>query len=108
MLRAALNRSWKDHLTNKELYGNIPLISKAIQQQRLRFAGHCWRSKEELAGDVLLWDPPHGRRTQGRPKMTFINQLMDDTGCLKEELPNAMSDRHGWRKRVLRCRASST
>ena len=32
MLRAALNRSWKDHLTNKELYGNIPLISKAIQQ----------------------------------------------------------------------------
>ena len=86
MLRAALNRSWKDHLTNKELYGNIPLISKAIQQQRLRFAGHCWRSKEELAGDVLLWDPPHGRRTQGRPKKTFINQLMDDTGCLKKEV----------------------
>ena len=24
MLRAALNKSWIEHLTNKELYGNIP------------------------------------------------------------------------------------
>jgi hypothetical protein len=34
MLRAAMNRSWRDHPTNKELYGNK---SPAIQQQRLRF-----------------------------------------------------------------------
>ena len=27
MLRAALNRSWREHLTNKELYSNIPRIS---------------------------------------------------------------------------------
>ena len=30
MLRAALNRSWKDHPTNRELYGNIPAIRKSI------------------------------------------------------------------------------
>nr|XP_058968139.1 uncharacterized protein LOC131794630 [Pocillopora verrucosa] len=60
MLRTALNRSWKDHPTNVELYGHIPPISKSLQQQRMRFAGHCWRSKEELAGDVLLWKPTHG------------------------------------------------
>ena len=44
MLRTALNRSWKDHPTNEELYGHIPAISKSLQQQRMRFAGHCWRS----------------------------------------------------------------
>ena len=61
MLRAALNKSWKDCLTNKELYGKIPRISNSIKQQRMRFAGHCLRSKEELAGDALLWTPMHGR-----------------------------------------------
>ena len=40
MLRAALNKSRIEHLTNKELYGNIPKISVAIREQRLRFAGH--------------------------------------------------------------------
>ena len=27
MLRAALNKSWIDHVTNKELYGIIPRIT---------------------------------------------------------------------------------
>ena len=64
MLRAALNKSWKNRLTNKELYGKIPRVSNSIKQQQMRFAGHCWCSKEELAGDVLLmWTPMHGRRT---------------------------------------------
>ena len=68
MLRTALNRSWKDHPTNVELYGHIPPISKLLQQQRMRFAGHCWRSKEEQAGDGLLWKPPQGHQPRGRPK----------------------------------------
>ena len=42
MLRAILNRSWKDHPNNKEIYGNIPDICTSIRQQRLRFSGHCW------------------------------------------------------------------
>ena len=41
MLRAALNKSWREYLTNKELYRNIPKISVAISEKRLRFAGHC-------------------------------------------------------------------
>ena len=81
MLRTALNRSWKDHTTNVELYGHIQPISKSLQQQRMRFAEHCWRSKEELAGDVLLWKPIHGHQPRRRPKKTYIDQLMDDTGC---------------------------
>ena len=70
-LRAALNVSWKEHPTNKKLYGNIPTITITIRQQRLRFAGHCWRSKEEVASDVLLWQPSHGRQSAGRPRKTY-------------------------------------
>ena len=32
------------HLTNEELYKNIPKISDTIRKQRLRFARHCWRT----------------------------------------------------------------
>ena len=31
MLRAILNRSWKDHPNNKEIYGNIPDIYTSIR-----------------------------------------------------------------------------
>ena len=107
MLRAALNKSWEDHLTNKELYGEIPRITSTIRQQRLRFAGHCWRSKNELAAEVLLWEPSHGKRTRGRPRKTFIDQLEADTGCTREELKGAMGDREDWSKCVEMSRVSS-
>ena len=31
--------------------------------RRTKHAGHCWRSRDELKRDVLLWTPTHGRRT---------------------------------------------
>ena len=54
ILRAVMNKSWRDHLTNKQLYGGIPKISKSLRMQRLRFAGHSWRSKYELASDLII------------------------------------------------------
>ena len=38
MLRVVFNISWKLHLTNKKLYGNIPTLSKTIRQRITRFA----------------------------------------------------------------------
>ena len=107
MLRAALNVSWKDHLTNKKLYGKPPKVTSSIREQRLRFTGHCWRSKKELICDVLLWLPKHGKRSRGRPAKTFVDQLVDDTECNVDELMNAMNDRDEWKLRVNECRASS-
>lgn len=108
MLRAALNKSWADRLHNSELYGNVPRITTTICHQRMRFAGHCWRSKSELASEVLLWEPSHGRRSRGRPHKTFIDQLSTDAGCRKEDLPSVMEDRNEWKKCVIASRASST
>ena len=105
MLRTALNKSWTDHLTNAELYGCIPHVSSTIREQRLRFAGHCWRSKNEICSEVLLWEPLQGKRSRGRPRKTYIDQLTADTGYNKEDLPNAMADRYGWRQCVIRSRA---
>ena len=60
MLRAVLNKSWRQHPTRLQLYGHLPPITKTIQVRRTRHAGHCWRSKDELISDVLLWTPTYG------------------------------------------------
>ena len=67
MLRAILNKSWQQHPTKHQLYGHLPPITKTIQVRRTRHAGHCWRSKDELISDVLLWTPTYGRAKAGRP-----------------------------------------
>ena len=107
MLRAILNKSWQQHPTRHQLYGHLPPITKTIQVRRTRHAGHCWRSRDELIRDVLLWIPTHGRAKAGRPARTYIQQLCEDTGCCPEDLPRAMNDREEWRERVRDIRATS-
>ena len=48
MLRMAYNISWKEHLTNKSLYGILPLVPVKIQVRRMRIAGHCARHTEKF------------------------------------------------------------
>ena len=108
MLRAILNKSWQQHPTRHQLYGHLPPITKTIQVRRTRHAGHCWRSRDELIRDVLLWIPTHGSAKAGRPARTYIQQLCEDTGCCPEDLPRAMNDREEWRERVRDIRAAST
>ena len=82
MLRAILNKSWRQHPTRHQLYDHLPPITKTIQVRRTRHAGHCWRSRDELIRDVLLWTPTHGRAKAGRPARTYIQQLCEDTGSV--------------------------
>ena len=103
-----LLQSWQQHPTRHQLYGHLPPITKTIQVRRTRHAGHCWRSRDELIRDVLLWIPTHGRAKAGRPARTYIQQLCEDTGCCPEDLPRAMNDREEWRERVRDIRAAST
>ena len=100
MLRAILNQSWRQHPTRHQLYGHLPPITKVIQVRRTRRARHCWRSRDELRNDVLLWTPTCGRAKAGRPARTYIAQLCEDTGCSPEDLPETMNDREKWRERV--------
>ena len=72
MLRAILNKSWRQYPTKQQLYGHLPPITKTIQVRRTRHAGHCWRSKDELISDVLLLTPSHGRAKVGWPVRTNI------------------------------------
>ena len=108
MLRAILNKSWRQHPTGHQLYGHLPPIAKTIQVRRTRHAGHCWRSRDELISDVLLLTPTYGRAKSGRPARTYIQQLCEDMGCSPEDLSEVMNDWEKWRERVRNIRASGT
>ena len=93
MLRAILNKSWGKHPARHQLYGYLAPITKTIQVRRTRHAEHCWRSRDELISDVLLWTPTYCRAKAGRPSLTYIQQL-----CSPEDLPEVMNHREMWRE----------
>ena len=106
MLRAILNKSWRQHPKWHQLYGHLSPITKTIQVRRTRHAGHCWRSRDELIRDVLLWIPIMAAQKQDdQHEHTFSS--CEDTGCCPEDLPRAMNDREEWRERVRDIRAAS-
>ena len=72
MLWAILNKSQRQHPTKQQLYANLPPIMKTIQVRRTRHARHCWRSRDEFIGDVILWTPSHGQAKAGQPARTYI------------------------------------
>ena len=77
----------------------------SIYIYKTRHAGYCWRSRDELISDVLLWTPSHGRAKAEKPARTYIQQLCEDTGCSLGDLPEAMNDRERLRENVRDIRA---
>ena len=94
--------------TRHQLHGHLPSITKTIQARRTRHSGHCWRSRNELISDVLLWTPSYGRAKSGGPARTYIQQLCEDTRCGPEDLPEAMNHREKWRERIRDISAGGT
>ena len=107
MLRAILNKSWKQYPTKQQLYRHLPLISKTIQIRQTRHVGHGWRSRDELISDILLWTSSYEWASIGWPARTYLQQLRVYTGCSLENLPEVMDDRNGWGERVREIRTSS-
>ena len=92
--------SWRQQPKRHQLCGHLPPTTKTIQVRRSRHAGHCWKSRDELISDEILWTPTYDRGKAGRPARTYIQQLCEDTRCGPEELPAVMNDREKWREGV--------
>ena len=94
MLRAFLNKPWKQHHTREQLYGHLPRISQTIRVRRARHAGHCWRSKDQLVMDMLMW--------AAQPGPTLTNYVRMLVAARK----GSMNDREGSRRIVMDIRAN--
>ena len=65
MLCAVLSKSSQQHLTKQQVYGRLLSISQTVQERGAKHAGHCWRSKDTLISNILLWTPTHGHTSVG-------------------------------------------
>ena len=65
MLQAILNKSWRQHPTRHQLYGHLLPITKTIKVRQTRHARNCWRNRNLIISDVLLWTPIYGRSKAG-------------------------------------------
>ena len=84
MLRAILNKSWRQHPTKHQLYGHLLPIMKTIQVRRTRHAGHCLRSSDDLINDVLLWSRHMTEQKQdGQVEHTFSSYVRIPDVALK-------------------------
>ena len=95
MLWAILYKFWKQHATKQLLYRYLLPISKTIQRRPTIHAVHCWRRKDELINDILLWTPLRGHASVGRPIRTYLQQL-----SIEENNPEAMDNKDEWKERV--------
>ena len=83
MLRAILNKSWRQNPLKQQLYGHLPPITKTIQVWRTRHAGHCWRSGDEPISDILRWTLSHGRAKAERPARIYNSSVPIQDVALK-------------------------
>ena len=95
MLQGILNKSCRQQFTKQQLYSDLIPITKTIQVRLTRHTGYCWRSRDVLISDKLMWTPSHGRTKAGRPARTNIQQLTADTGSSLEHHLGAMDHRDG-------------
>lgn len=89
----ALDVIWKDHITNKELYGDLPKITTRISKRRIQFAGHCMPSEGILISELVAWRHVQGTRSARRPTKTLVDLLHELTGFITNETDTCMQNR---------------
>eukprot|EP00795_Rhopilema_esculentum_P010041 gene10041-18679_t len=82
-------------------------MSIVLQERRLRFVGHCWRRKDKLISKLLLWQPTQSQQKPGRPCITYMDQLLNDTGLDCNNIKRVMENREEWKKLVKDVRGNS-
>ena len=75
MLRMVLGVRWDQKLTNKQLYQELPPVTRKIAERRLKLAGHCVRHPELSASTLVLWQPTRGTASVGKPAYTYVGNL---------------------------------
>ena len=97
MFIAVFGFTWRDRITNEDLYGKLSKITAVLKARRLRSIGDIWRRNEELVCQLLIWEPKQGTRKRRRPAIIYVDQLKNDIGLSTEKLKNKMEDREIWK-----------
>ena len=110
MLRAILNKSWRQHpLQDANCTATCLLSWKLFKLDEPDMQDTAGEAGTNSSVMYSLWTPTHGRAKAGRPstKHTFSSYVRIQDVVLKTCL-GVMNDREEWRERVRDIRATST
>ena len=97
--RRMLKIPWMDRVTNEEVIRRMketPCLWKTLQKRRDIWIGHIIR--QEGLVKTILEGSVEGRNCRGRPRLEYIRQVMEDTGChTYREMKRLTEDREAWR-----------
>lgn len=108
-LRRILQISYRDHVSNEDVYRRTSTrpLADIVAERRFRFAGHVLRlPPERLPKMALLWAPTRGRRKQGRPRTTWRRTFIEDLRAIDlswDEAEAVAVDRARWRSLCAQC-----
>jgi len=107
LLSFCLGYHWSDHVTNAVLYQDMSKVSKRLLERKLRFTGHCLRTKDQPISDLLFWDYSNiswGRCSKGAgARPNYAKRLLSECSSIVRsdvELAKLMNDRDEWRDRI--------
>ncbi|KAI8511970.1 hypothetical protein Bbelb_110700 [Branchiostoma belcheri] len=107
-LRKILNISYLDRITNKEVYQrtNQTEVASMIRKRRFRWFGHVMRMGDNrMAKKILDWKPCGGKRSRGRPRLTWkadVEKDLEAVGSSWYRATTQAQQRTRW-KRTARC-----
>ena len=102
MLRWMSGVTKLDRIRNDRIRGTTKVgeISKKVQESRLKWYGHVLRREEEYVGKrVMVMEVP-GKRTRGRPKRRWLDNIKNDLS--ERELSGEEAQDRVQRRRLIR------
>jgi len=103
--RRMLKISYKDRVTNTEVLHRVNEIlhfMTDMKKRKLKFAGHVMRGSGGEAHLYVLEGKVKGKKSRGRPRLTWMNDVMDWTGLeTYETVKRIAGDRDKWRAIVV-------
>jgi hypothetical protein len=102
--RDEVTRKWR-RLYNEELnyLYSSPNIIRVIKSRRMRWAGHVARMDEGRGAYRILMGRPEGRRSLGRPRRRWENNIkmdLQEVGWGGMDSIDMAQDRYRWRALV--------
>lgn len=100
MLCVVVNISLGTHATNNKLCNGIHGVSYEEEARRMGAAQHSQRHQELPVSKLVLSEPVHQHRSQGRSKVTLVEALKRDTGAQSaSKLTDQMENCKDWKQR---------
>ena len=90
-----------DRIRNERIRGttNVGVISKKVQESRLKWYEHVLRREDEYAGQRVMGMEVPGKRRRGRPKRRWMDTIGNDLSE-KELSREDTQDRAKWRSLI--------